>query len=264
MVELVAIDLDGTLLTSGKVVTARTQRVVRAVRQQGVRVVLASARPPRSVAETYKLLGLDTCVICYNGALIYDPPSKQVLFHRPIEKFLAREVIDLARQIYRETLVSIEVLDQWYTDRVNPAYQTEVSKQFQPDVLGPIDTWLIQPVTKVLLLGPAAKMSEVRRKIGQRFGRRLAMTQSESNLLQIMSAGVSKGTALKRVCDRYGISPQKTIAIGDAANDTDMLELAGMGIAMASASDDVKRAADYITSGNDDDGVAEALERFVL
>jgi len=264
VVELVAIDLDGTLLTSGKSVTARSQRVVRALLNQNVRVVIASARPPRSVAGVYKLLGLDSSVICYNGALIYDPPSKQVLHHRPIEQALARSVIVMARLIYPQIIVSAEVLDRWYTDRVDPQYQTEVSRQFRPDRLGPMDTWLDQDVTKILLLGPEPHIYEIRRKLGETFVSRLAMTQSESTLLQIMEASVSKGEALRFICDHYRVPLHRTIAIGDAPNDIGMLKLAGVGVAMESAPEQVRRAADYVTSGNDEEGVAEALERFVL
>jgi len=264
MVELVAVDLDGTLLTTDKVVTDRTRRVIRALCNQGIRVVLASARPPRSVAGIYKLLGLDTCVICYNGALIYDPPSKQVLYHRPIDKVLARGVIDLARSIYLETVVSVEVLDRWYTDRVNKQYPTEVSRQFEPDQLGAVQAWLVQDATKILLLGPAGKINTIRRAVTDGFGDRLDMTQSEGYVLQIMSKGVSKGAALEFVCKRHGIALQKTIGIGDAANDIDMLKTAGVGIAMGSAPEPVRRSADYVTAASDDEGVAEALERFVL
>ncbi len=264
MVELVAIDLDGTLLTSGKAVTERTRRVIRALHDQGVRIILASARPPRSVAEIYKMLGLDKCVICYNGALIYDPPGKEVLFHKPVEQLLALKVVGYARQIWPGTVVSVEVLDHWYTDGVNSEYVTETARQFEPDVVGPVDTWLVQPATKILLLGPESRITEIRNGLRRKFGKRLAMTQSESRLLQVMSAGVSKGHALKFVCKKYGVRLKQTIAIGDAPNDVDMLSAAGIGIAMASAPDVVKRSADYVTSGNDDDGVAEALERFAL
>lgn len=264
MVELVAIDLDGTLLTTGKSVTTRTRRVLRALGQQGIRVVLASARPPRSIAGIYKLLNLDTCVICYNGALIYDPPTKQVLCHYPIDRRLTERIIASARSIYADTLVSVEIVDHWYTDRVSVKYQTEVSRQFKPDGLGPVDTWLVQDVTKILLLGPVRRMREIRRAVVESFGPQLALTQSESHLLQIMAKGVSKGAALKFVCRRYGIGLQKTIAIGDAPNDIDMLRVSGIGIAMGSAPSGVKRSADYVTAVNDEEGVAEALERFVL
>ncbi|GAG46481.1 unnamed protein product [marine sediment metagenome] len=187
-----------------------------------------------------------------------------MLYHRPIDKLLAKQVIRTARSIHQDTLVSVEVLDHWYTDRVSPEYQTEVSKQFEPDRLGPVDTWLTQDVTKILLLGPGEQIKNIRARATELFAGQVAMTQDQTHLLQIMSRGVSKGAALKLVCKRYDVALQKTIAIGDAPNDIDMLKISGIGIAMASAPERVRRSADYVTSPNDDEGVAEALERFVL
>ncbi len=264
MIELVAIDLDGTLLTSGKTITERTKRVLKALSNQDIKIVIASARPPRSVAGVYKALGLKSCVICYNGAMIYDPQSKKMLEHHPIKLETAKALINRARSIHPDILVSVEVLDHWYTDKLNNAYQTEVSKQFEPDRLGPIDTWLDCDVTKILLLGQERYIENVKGAFLAEFRDKVAMAQSENHLLQIMAKGVSKGQALKSVCNYYNIPLEKTIAIGDAANDIDMLEIAGFGIAMADAPDKVKKVSDYVTTGNDEDGVAEALEKFVL
>jgi hypothetical protein len=256
--------MDGTLLTSGKEITDRTRRVLKALENQGIRILLATARPPRSVAKTYKTLGLKTCVICYNGALVYDPPSKKVLAHHPIARNLAREVIGYARGIYPELLVSAEVLDHWFTDRVNDKYMTETAKEFEPDKLGPIESWLTGDVTKILLQGPQIYLTHIHTRLKQHHEGNFALAQSENNLLQIMAGGVSKGKALEFVCAHYQIPLQKTIAIGDAPNDIDMLRRAGFGIAMADAPAQVKNVADYVTTKNDEDGVAEALERFVL
>jgi Cof subfamily protein (haloacid dehalogenase superfamily) len=203
-------------------------------------------------------------VICYNGALIYDPPSKKVLAHYPIHLPLAKSVIDFSRDLSRDVLISVEVLDEWYTDRVNSTYQTETSKLFKPDKLAPIDTWLDCDVTKILLQGPDECLSQIKTKVFEEHSGKLAMAQSENNLLQIMAGNVSKGNALKLVCDHYGIPLRKTIAVGDAANDIDMIRSAGIGIAMADAPSKVKDVADYVTMKNDDDGVADALEKFVL
>jgi Cof subfamily protein (haloacid dehalogenase superfamily) len=264
VVELIALDLDGTLLTSGKKITERTRRVLQALMHQNVKVLLASARPPRSVAGIYKLLKLDTCVICYNGALIYDPPNKEILVHQPIHLPIARQVMQMARDVWPNIVLSVEVLDQWFTDRINPEYQTEVSKQFIPDKLAPIETWLNCDVTKILVLGPETFLTSIKNQVLYNFGEKLSVIQSDNNLLQVMVSGVSKGKALKYVCKHYKIPLRRTIAIGDAHNDIEMLECAGIGIAMADAPTKVKEAADYVTTTNDEDGVAEALEKFAL
>jgi 5-amino-6-(5-phospho-D-ribitylamino)uracil phosphatase len=263
MVELVAVDLDGTLLTSGKKITERTRRVLQAILNQGVKVLLASARPPRSVAAVYKALKLKDCIICYNGALIYDPPTRTVLAHQPIRLSLAKKVIQMAREMYPPMAVSVEVLDEWLTDRAAAGRNGEPQKRV-PDTPAAIDSWLTCDVTKLLLLGPEAYLDGLRAKLNALFAHKLATAQSDHNLLQIMSAEVSKGNALKFVCKHYGIPLRRTIAIGDAHNDIDMLQMAGIGIAMADAPTRVKTAATYVTTGNDEDGVADALEKFVL
>ncbi|MFA5865696.1 MAG: Cof-type HAD-IIB family hydrolase [Phycisphaerae bacterium] len=264
MVELVAIDLDGTLLTSGKKITERTKRVLRALSNQGIKVLLATARPPRSVAGAYKALKLDTCAICYNGALIYDPPSRTVLAHHPIQVEMTRKIIHMARDVHPDIVISVEVLDHWFTDRLSLEYKTEVSKQFVPDKLAPIETWLNCDVTKILILGPEHYLTSIRNQLVYNFAKKLSIVQSDHNLLQIMAGGVSKGKALKFVCRHYDIPLRRTIAIGDANNDLEMLELAGIGIAMADSPSKVKKAADYVTTTNDEDGVADALEKFAL
>jgi Cof subfamily protein (haloacid dehalogenase superfamily) len=262
--DLIALDLDGTLLTTGKQVTPRTKRVLDALMNQGIKIVLATARPPRSVARFYKALDLNTCVICYNGALVYDPPSRTVLAHHPIPMKTAQDIILYSRELCPEILTSAEVLDHWFTDRVSNEYQTETAKEFKPDTLGPIESWLKMDVTKILLQGPQVYLTKIRSQLQTRHNKSLSMAQSENNLLQIMAGGVSKGSALKFVCEHYNIPIDRTIAVGDAQNDLDMLNLAGMAIAMPHSPEKVKEAADYITVSNDEDGVAEALEKFLL
>src|SRR4051812_33412172 len=116
-IRLVAIDLDGTLLNDSKEVTQRTAAALKCLPNSGVKVVIASARPPRSVAGFYRELGLDTWQINYNGALIWDPKERRAVFHQPLDAMLARQIINIARAQYPEVTVACEVLDRWLTDR---------------------------------------------------------------------------------------------------------------------------------------------------
>src|SRR5687767_6989530 len=124
-IKLVAIDLDGTLLNDSKQVSDQTADALRCLPGQGVRTVIASARPPRSVRHIYHRLGLDTWTINYNGALIWDEHAKRVVFHQPMDCEVVREIIDGARRLFPEVLVGCEVLDQWFTDREEQTYTTE-------------------------------------------------------------------------------------------------------------------------------------------
>src|SRR5215469_15405891 len=116
-IQMVAIDLDGTLLNDSKQVSEQTVKALECVTLRGVRIIIASARPPRSVRHIYNQLHLDTWTINYNGALIWDEPNKQVVFHRPIDGSRVRQMIDRARKKFDSVLVTCEILDRWYTDR---------------------------------------------------------------------------------------------------------------------------------------------------
>src|ERR1700741_666197 len=115
-IRMVALDFDGTLLTSRKSISALTHTAVKQVAASGVHVVLATARPPRSVRGYYEALGLETLTVNYNGALIWDERRKRVVEHVPLDVEVARKIIEWGRKKYPELLVSIEILDKWYTD----------------------------------------------------------------------------------------------------------------------------------------------------
>ena len=264
-IHLIAIDLDGTLLNSSKRITAATEAILRdARRTKGVRIVLASARPPRTIMPFYRQLDLDTPTINYNGALVYDPPSKRVLMHRPIAMRTARRILKLARELYPQAIISAEILDRWCTDRVSEQYLTATALTHKPDVVAPIDQWLTEPVTKLLILGLDDRLGEIAAAIQKDFPYQVSMVQTEGHLLQIMHATVSKAQALRVVAGELGIGREEVMAIGDNANDVAMLRWAGIGVAMANAAPSAVAAADYVTDHQDADGAAKAIRRLIV
>ena len=264
-IHLLAIDLDGTLLNSAKRIGAATVKAIAAARREArVRVVLASARPPRSVAPFYRQLDLDTPMINYNGALVYDPPSARVLMHRPLPLKTAKRIVELARHWYSDVLVSAEVLDRWYTDRVDGEYQTETAGLFKPDMVAPLGEWLNQALTKLLLLGDPSRLAGLAGRIRKEFLHQVSIVQTDEYLLQIMHATVSKVQALRTVAAELGVTREGVMAIGDNANDVGMLQWAGVSAAMANATPEAIAAADFVTKHNDADGVAEAIRKVIL
>ena len=263
--DLLALDLDGTLLRSDKQLVMYDAVAVKEAMRRGVKVVLATARPPRSSKPIHKRLGLDTPLINYNGALIHDVQAGEHTFHQPLCSQTARQVIDLARSIEPSVVVGIEVLDKWYTDHDHPEFKTATAKRFKPDYVGPLDVPLSQAVTKLMLLFHAKQLKPVREAIVSKFAGVAAFPQSDATIIQVVHAEVDKASALAHVAQGLGIAPERVCAIGDAPNDAGMLRWAGLGCAVASAFGSAREAADVILDHtNDERAVGQAIERYVL
>jgi len=263
-IALLAVDLDGTLLDDAKRVDRLTAAALRTVASRGVRVVIASARPPRSVRPFHTLLGLDTLQINYNGALIWDEPRRSVFFHQPMAPGLVRRIIMVAREAFADVLVSCEVVDRWFTDRFDQTYTTETGRLFRPDVIAPLDDFLNQPITKLMLLGDSDTISALHNVLQPQFARHVNIVRADPQLLQIMDRRVSKADALHRVASHYGVPMSSVMAIGDAANDLPMLQAAGVAVAVANAHPLVKQAAHWVAPSNNESGVRAAIEFFGL
>lgn len=263
-IDLVAIDLDGTLLRTDKRLSKKAVNLIQTAGDKGVKVVLASARPPRSVKEIYRHLGLNTLQINYNGALIFDPPRNRNHHHSPLPAALAGRIVRLARKVDPKVAVSLEILDKWYTDFVDPALVVESSRFRQPDFIGPLESFLHVPVTKLMLLAPPHRLGRIHEKVAARFGKKIAMLMADPHLIQIVNLGVDKATALAQVALEYDVAADRVMAIGDAPNDVGMLRWAGLGVAMGNAWPGARQAADVVVPSNDEDGVSYALEKYVM
>lgn len=263
--DLLAVDLDGTLLRRDKQLSRYDAVAIREAERRGVKVVIATARPPRSSIEIHRKLGLDTPLINYNGALIQDVATGGGLFHQPLSPSTARAVIQLARSMQPSIVVSIEVLDTWYTDHNDPSLQTETAKRFKPDFVGPLDVPLQNPVTKLMLLDHAERLAPVRDAVMAKFGGTAAFMESDATIVQVVHPEVDKGSALARVAEGMGILPERVCAIGDAPNDAGMVAWAGLGLVVSNAFGIVREAADLVLEhSNDEWAVGRAIEQHVL
>lgn len=261
---LVAIDLDGTLLRQDKQISNRNAKAIRKAGEMGVKVVLCSARPPRTVREIYTALGLDSLEINYNGALIHDPVRQKHLSHLPLAGDIALRIVQMARQMDESIDISLEVLDKMFTDRPQSRIQTETSKRFKPDKVGPIKSLVEQPVTKLMLLAPPEILKPVKAAVHEHFRNDVGLMESDETLLQYVHPRVDKGRALRFVADYYKIPKSQVLAIGDAPNDVSMLKWAGLGCCVNNGWAQAIAAADELIPPNDEDAVAYAINTFVL
>lgn len=265
-VRLLAIDVDGTLLRSDGGLAQGVIDACRAAARAGCVIVPATARPPRAMRTILQTLGHSGPTINYNGAVVWNPVEQKPQHHESLDAALASTIIAEARAILPETIVSVEILDRWYTDRVDARFHTETSRMFDPDVIGPVESFLHQPITKLMLLEEPARLAPVLEMIRDRYWRhrRIAMFLTDPHLIQIVSPLVDKSVALQRIAHRLGVSREEVMTIGDGPNDAGMIEWAGFSVAVENACPLVRDLADVMVPSNDDQGVARAIQRYVL
>ena len=259
ILRLVASDLDGTLLRSDGGVSERTRAAFAAARKAGLEVVLASARPPHWLSEIAAEVVTGDIAICCNGAVVHDLRAKRTLHHFALPALVAERVVRALRAAApgvafacerEETAIREPAYDPlWPTPDLRPRTDALVFVQ--------------EPVSKLVVQHPSVVQDELQALVVEVCGEEATVTISGERLVEISAAGVTKGFALRRVCEELGVSSEEVVAFGDMPNDAEMLAWAGRGVAVANAHPEALAAADQVTASNDLDGVAVALERLL-
>ncbi len=255
---LVALDLDGTLLTSDKRITARAETAVRALTTRGVRVLLCTGRPPRGTRTYAAQLGLDEALV-YNGAARYDFERDEARDVQALPGPRAREVIGQVRTAFPGVLAGLESTDGWFLDEALYALRRPQLRG-QPDGVGAIEGFANGGAIKIFFRHPDHSACDLHKALA---GLDVYATWSGEALLEVMHPKVSKRNALARMADRLGIAREAVVAFGDGHNDHEMIGWAGLGVAPANGSSAVRAVADEVTTSNDEDGVARVLERWL-
>jgi Cof subfamily protein (haloacid dehalogenase superfamily) len=251
---LAAIDLDGTLLRSDGTLSERTRSVLAATTLE---IVLVSARAPRGVREVADAAELDGIAIASNGGAIVDLSTQTVIRERAIESRVASELIRAVRERLPGALFGIE-RDAFAHEPGFAAWNwTPPADTRIGDALDLLD----EAPRKLVVRHAEHALEVVEAAVREAVGDRAAAYVSGEWVVEISAAGVNKATALAEVCDERGIEARYVIAFGDHQNDVPMLSWAGLGVAVANAHPDAVEAADELAASNDDDGVAQVLER---
>lgn len=261
--KLAAADMDGTLLNEKKEITPAVEAAVKQMLAAGGHFCLASGRPFLAIERYAKQLGTTAPVITYNGARVVAPATGEVLFRRDMEPEDAEKVWKLGERLGA-------VMCLWANDRLFANVASERVNNYkrlsglQPVIVaaGEIARLAREGVTKILWLDDPERAAQLRAAAERELGGGVTVTASRPDLIEIFDSRVSKASALAFVAGRLGVRREETLAIGDGHNDLPMLEYAGLGVAMANAPDEVRAHCGWVTSSNEEDGVARALERF--
>ncbi|MDP2743679.1 MAG: Cof-type HAD-IIB family hydrolase [Dehalococcoidia bacterium] len=260
---LVALDLDDTLLGRDLVFSSKAKRAIQRVKEIGVLVTLATGRMFQSALPFAQELEITLPLICYQGALVRDPISREVLFHRPVPLEQARQVIEMAR--HWGLHVNAYVDDELYVERITPEAERYVRIARVPlHPVGDLLAFLKSPPTKVVIVSEEATIDHVMGELRAVFGSSLYITKSLPMFCEIAHSECNKGTALAFLASYLHIPQEETVALGDGLNDLEMIQWAGLGIAMTHAPLEVQAAAEWVTGSLQEDGAAQALERIFL
>jgi Cof subfamily protein (haloacid dehalogenase superfamily) len=263
--ELIALDLDGTLVGEDLIVAARTRRVLQCAMDQGCCVTIATGRGFPPALRFAQDLGLNAPLICYQGALIRDHRDGSIIYSETVPLDVAREVIVFS-QARRFNVQAYMEEDRAYVDQVDEliARMADVA-QVPVTGVGDLASWLDRPPLKFLFFVEQPEAApQLVRDLRARFNGHVQVVQSWHHLVEVTGPNVSKGEALARLAAHLGVPQSATMAIGDQDNDMSMISWAGLGVAMGDASQGAKAAADMIAPPLAAQGVAWASERYVL
>jgi hydroxymethylpyrimidine pyrophosphatase-like HAD family hydrolase len=281
--QLVASDVDGTLLDPTDQISERTRSAVHRVVAAGVPFVLVTGRPPRWIPPVAEQLGHAGPAVCANGAVLYDAATDQVSYTVTLDPAQLRNAADVVATALPGAKLAVELPTG--SAAVNGAEQFLAEPGYThpwpgaDSVDAPRAVLLGRPAIKLLVRQPDASSevmaAAVRELLGAsreprsegrwrgQLGDPLDVTFSTGyGLIELSAPGVTKATGLSRLAGELGVAPADVLALGDMPNDLPMLRWAGYGVAMANAHPAVLEAADEITVGNSEDGLALVLERW--
>jgi Cof subfamily protein (haloacid dehalogenase superfamily) len=250
--KLIALDIDGTLLSSNLTVLPKTKAALQAVAAKGHHVVVASSRPPRSVRKVADSLEIDSSVtVSFGGAYILG--GDKILFEQTLSPELSKEIIARVRNVALHS--SLYSAERWFVEQDDAWAQQEAKiVGFTPTL---VDDLLhhTNHVHKFLVMGEAEEIVAFRE---------VDAVRSKPVYCEVNPDGIHKASAVELVAKHFGLTLADVIAFGDGENDLTMIREAGTGVAMGNAVESVKAVAKLVTESNDEDGIAVALQELGL
>ncbi|MCR6095741.1 HAD family phosphatase [Salipaludibacillus agaradhaerens] len=262
---LIAVDLDGTLLTDNKTISARNRAALFKAREAGHKVVIATGRPYRASKDYYQQLALDSPIVNFNGAFIHHPIAPETFhtIHTPLEKEVAKTIIETC-ETFRVKNIMVEVIDDYYLRYLNKGFADAFTLNQSPSDYGNLHRLLTKDPTSLLIHPEDHHHSELRDLLSDAHAEVIEQRSwgAPWNVIEIVKSGLNKAIGLQKIAKHYQIPQQQIIAFGDEDNDLEMLEYAGYGVAMDNAIDELKGVSNYQTDTNEKDGIAVFLEDF--
>ncbi len=257
--KLVVCDVDGTLVNDRKEVSPLTREAIELFRRQGGEFSLATGRIEKSVAVFCRDMAISVPVILYNGAKIYHPQTREVI----------RNLLLSPEEVNQAAAMMLDYPFDFIFYSGGEAYILRHSSAIGVYEKGDGFTCVVEPdisqilnreITKILMIGDNRFFSDFREEFTSNPACRANLVQSEPAYLEILPQGVNKGDALKVLADHLNLSLDEIICFGDNLNDLEMIQEAGIGVAMANGREEVRQVADIVAPTNNEDGVGTVLK----
>lgn len=260
-------DIDGTLLNSKFQISTDTIQAIQSLNSIKIPFVLVSARMPKGIEPYQHQIGVYEAMICFSGALALG--KRDAAGHREIIRniTLQREDVESIYQRIKfqdDITLSVYTKDDWFVDELNEMnlLESEITS-IKPVVCGQERILDIQHISKILCIGKPQSIDLLQTDISNNYPN-LTVYKSKPTYLEIMAPQVSKSRAMKALLASMDLTMDRAVSIGDYYNDIDMIQNAGLGIAMGNAPDDVKMYADEITASNDHNGLKLIIDKYFL
>ena len=264
MIKMVALDLDGTLLTSDKKISERNERELRELATQGIKVVLCTGRPINAIWPYIEQLGLtnvDDFTITFNGALVIQNPQRQIL----TEQGITKEQLALLHDFGAEHKFPLDVLDfesvYPLTDLTPSVYQQMLNAKIE---FIPTDFQQLaeHPYSKAVMASQPEVLDQAFAELTPEMFEHYHVVRSQPKILEFLDHDMDKAVGLKALLAHYGWTFENLMTFGDAENDLGMLKAAQVGVVMDNGLPAIKEQGTDVTLNNDEDGVAVFLEKY--
>lgn len=262
---LIAMDLDDTLLQDDLTVSEPTRAALKRAMERGVHLTIATGRMFASARQIARQIDLNVPIITYQGSLVCNLLDGQALYERTVPVRAAGLLYQYCREhgLHLQTYIDDQLIAAEENERLQAyASQSNIPYRIADDFAELVSTSNRQ--TKLVIIEEPQRLDAIKPTLEALLGPDVHLTKSKANYLELMHREGTKGHALRFLSAYYGIPMAETIAVGDAWNDREMIEAAGLGVAMANAVPELKALADFVTLSNNEDGVKHLLERFVL
>ncbi|MGY5352756.1 Cof-type HAD-IIB family hydrolase [Wenyingzhuangia sp. IMCC45533] len=263
--KMIVLDMDDTLLTDDHTISDRNKKAVKAAQEKGIYVVLASGRPTPAMTHFAKELELDkynSYIISFNGGQIINMANDECIFEQSLKVEDLHEIFDFSEAnqtafITYSNGAIVGTKDSEYVD-------IEINLTGMPyQKVKDLKSTVTKSCVKCLLLEEPSYLKGIETKLKKK-RTDLSISMSKPFFLEVMPQGIDKAATLDRLIRQLGIKQEETIAVGNAGNDLSMVEYAGLGVWVDNVTPELRDRADLIVASNNNDGVAEVIEKFLL